>query len=70
MLSFTEIIPGKGLEICTDRGGLTLINVNVLQAGCSPWAGRAAFWADIQMYATARSLGARHSVVITGDPNI
>ena len=39
------------------RGGLTLINVHGPQAGCSPWAGRAAFWADIQMYATARSLG-------------
>ena len=35
-----------------------------------PWAGWAAFWADIQMYATARSLGGRHPVVIAGDTNI
>ena len=72
VLSFTEIVPGKAaaLEICTDGGGLTLINVRGPQAGCSPWAGRAAFWADIQMYATARSLGGRHPVVIAGDTNI
>ena len=72
MLSFTEIVPGKAaaLEICTDRGGPTLINVHRLQAGCSPWAGGAAFWAYIQMYATARSLGGRHPVVIDGDTNV
>ena len=72
VLSFTEIVPGKAaaLEIRTDGGGLTLINVHGPQAGCSPWAGRAAFWADIQMYATARSLGGTHPVVIAGDTNI
>ena len=72
VLSFTEIVPGKAaaLEIRTDGGGLTLINVHGPHAGCSPWAGRAAFWADIQMYATARSLGGRHLVVIAGDTNI
>ena len=72
VLSFTEIVPGKAaaLKIRTDGGGLTLINVDRQQAGCSPWAGRAAFWADIQMYATARSLGGRHPVVITGDTNV
>ena len=38
VLSFTEIVPGKaaGLEIRTDGGGLTLINVHGPQAGCSP----------------------------------
>ena len=61
---------GRALEIRTDTGGLTLINVNGPQAGCSPWAGRTAFWADIQMYATARSLGGRHPMVIAGDTNI
>ena len=72
VLSFTEIVPGKAaaLEIRTDGRGLTLINVHGPQAGCSPWAGRAAFRADIQMYATARSLGGRHPVVITGDTNV
>ena len=72
VLSFTEIVPGKAaaLEIRTDGGGLTFINVHGPQAGCSPWAGRAAFWADIQMYATARSLGGRHPVIIAGDTNI
>ena len=72
VLSFTEIVPGKAaaLEICTVGGGLTLINVHGPQAGCSPWAGWAAFWADIQMYATARSLSGRHPVVIAGDTNI
>ena len=72
VLSFTEIVPGKAaaLEIRTDGGGLTLINVHGPQAGCSPWAGPAAFWADIQRYATARSLGGRHPVVIAGDTNI
>ena len=72
VLSFTEIVPGKAaaLEIRTDGGGLTLINVNRPQAGCSPWAGWAAFWADIQMYAMARSLGGRHPVVIAADTNV
>ena len=72
VLSFMEIVPGKAaaLEIRTDGGGLTLINVHGPQAGCSPWAGRAAFWAHIQMYATARSLSGRHPVVIAGDTNV
>ena len=72
VLSFTEMVPGKAaaLEIRTDGGGLTLINVHGPLAGCSPWLGRAAFWADIQMYATARSLGGRQPVVIAGDTNI
>ena len=72
VLSFTEIVPGKAaaLEIRTDGGGLNLINVHRPQAGCSPWADQAAFWADIQMYATARSLGGGHLVVIAGDTNI
>ena len=72
VLSFTEIVPRKAaaLEIRTDGGGLTFINVHGPQAGCSPWAGRAAFWADIQMYAMARSLGGRHPVVIASDTSI
>ena len=72
VLSFTETVPGKAaaLEIRTDGGGLTLINVHGPQAGCSPWAGRAAFWANIQKYARVRSLGGRHPVVIAGDTNI
>ena len=72
VLSFTEIVPGKAavLEIRTDGGGLTVINVHGPQAGCSPWAGQAAIWADIQMYATARSLGGRYPVVIAGDTNV
>ena len=72
VLGFTEILPGKAaaLEIRTDGGGLTLINVHGPQAGCSPWAGGAAFWANIQMYATARSVGGRHPVVIAGDTNV
>ena len=51
LLSFMEVVPGRAtaLEIRTDGGGLTLINVHGPQAGCSPWAGQAAFWADIQM---------------------
>ena len=72
MFSFTEIVPGKApaLEIRTERGGLTLITVRGPQTGCYPWAGRAAFWADIQMYAKPRSLGGRHLVVIAGDTNV
>ena len=72
VLSFTEIVRGRAaaLEMRTDGGGLTLIIVHGPQAGCSPWAGRAAFWADRKMYATARSLGGRHPVVIASDTNI
>ena len=59
VLSFMKLVPAKAavLEILTDKGGLTLINVQGPQAGCSPWAGPAAFSADMQMYATAHSLG-------------
>ena len=57
-------------QLLPHGGGLTLINVHGPQAGCSPWAGRAAFWANIQMYATACSLGGRHPVVIAGDTNV
>ena len=72
VLSFTKIVLRKAaaLGISTDRGGLTLINVHGRQAGCSPWAGQAAFCADIQTYATARSLGGRHPMVIAADINI
>ena len=72
MLSSTEIVPGKAaaLEIRTDKGGLALINVHSLQASCSPWAGWAAFWADIQIYATVRTLDGRHPLVIACDTNI
>ena len=72
VLSFTEIVlrKARALEIRTDGGGLTLINVHGPQAGCSPWAGQAVFWTDIQMYATARSLGGRHPVVIAGDTHV
>ena len=72
VLSFTELVPGKAaaLERLADKGGLTLITAHGPQAGCCPWAGQGAFWADMQMYATARSLGGRHFVVIAGHTNI
>ena len=71
-LSFTNIVPGKAaaLEIRKDKGGLTLINVHGLQASSLPLAGRAAFWANIQMYATAPCQGGRHPVVIRGETSI
>ena len=72
VLSFTKLVPGKAgaLEIRTDKGGRTLINLHGPQAGCSPWAGRAAFWADLPMYGTAGSPGGRHAVIIAGNTNI
>ena len=72
VLSFTEVFPGKAAaqEICNDKGGLTLINVPGPQAGCSPCGGWAAFWDDVQMYATARSLSGRRPQIIAGDINI
>ena len=72
VISLTELFPGKAvaLEISKDKGGLSLINVHGLHAGCSPWAGRAAFWADIHIYAPARSLVGQHLVVIVGNTNI
>ena len=72
ILSFTENVPGQAaaLEIRTEKGGLTLINVHEPQAGSSPWATRAALWADINTYAMARSLGGRHPVVLAGDTNV
>ena len=72
VFTFTKTVPGKGaaLEIRTDKGGHTLTIVHGPQAGCSPLAGQAAFRADIQMNATARSLGWRHPVLIASNTNI
>ena len=49
VLCFTGIIPpiAVALEIRTDKGGPTLINIHVIQADCFPWAGQAAFWPNI-----------------------
>ena len=72
VLGFTELVPGKvaALEIRTDKFGVTLINVHEPEAGCSPWAGRAALRADINMYATARSLSGRYPLVIASKTNV
>ena len=61
---------GCALEIHTNKGGLTLINVHGPQAGCPPLGGTASVLDDIQMYATVRSLGGRHPVVIAGDTSV
>ena len=72
VLSFTERGPVKAaaLEIRTDKGGLTLINGHGPQVGCSPWAGRAVIWANIQMYFAARRLGGWYLVIIIGHTNV
>ena len=74
VLGFTGTVPGKAvaLEIRTDKRGLTLINVHELQAGSSPWAGRAALRAHFQMYplACACGLGGWHAVVVAGNTDI
>ena len=69
---FTEIVRGKAaaLEIRTEKGGLNLINAHRPQVGSSPWAGQAAFWTDVQMYAAARGLGGGHLVVVARDSNM
>ena len=67
-----DIVPGKAmaLDVVTAGGTLTVINVHGLGCGGDSGASKASFWADVAMYAAAKSAGATKAVLLGGDFNV
>ena len=67
-----DIVPGKAmaLDVVTARGTLTVINVHCPGSGGDSWASKASFWADVAMYAAAKSAGGTRAVLLGGDFNV
>ena len=66
-----HIVPGKAmaLDVVTAGGTLTVINVHSPGSGGDSWAS-ASFWADLAMYAAAKSAGGTRAVLLGGDFNV
>ena len=66
-----DIVPGKAmaLDVVTAGGTLTVINVRGPGSGRNSWASKASFWADVAMYAAAKSAGGTRAVLLGGDFN-
>ena len=64
-----DIVPGKAmaLDVVTAGGTLMVINVHGPGSGGDPWASKASFWADLAMYAAAKSAGGTKPVLLGGD---
>ena len=67
-----DIVPGKAmaLHVVTAGGTLRVINVHGPGSGGDSWAFKASFWADVAMYAAAKSAGGTRTVLIGGDFNV
>ena len=67
-----DIVPGKAmaLDVVTAGGTLTVINVHGPGSGGDSWASKASFWADVAMYAAAKSAGGTRAVLLGGDLNV
>ena len=67
-----DIVPGKAmaLDVVTAGGTLTVINVHGPGSGGDFWASKASFWADVAMYAAAKSAGGTRAVLLGGDFNV
>ena len=67
-----DIVPGKAmaLDVVTAGGTLTVINVHGPGSGGDSWASKASFWADVTMYAAAKSAGGTRAVLLGGDFNV
>ena len=67
-----DIVPGKAmaLDVVTAGGTLTVINVHDPGSGGDSWASKASFWADVAMYAAAKSAGGTRAVLLGGDFNV
>ena len=63
-----DIVPGKAmaLDVVTAGGSLTVINVHGPGSGGDSWASKASFWADVAMYAAAKSAGGTRAVLLGG----
>ena len=65
-----DVVEGKVLAVETageDGGTLTVICVHAPAMGDGDWNARAPFWAEVQMYAAARSQQDAHAVIVGGD---
>ena len=64
-----DIVPGKAmaLNVVTAGGTLTVINVHGPGSGGDSWASKASFWADVAMYAAAKSAAGTRAVLLGGD---
>ena len=67
-----DIVPGKAmaLDVVTAGGTLTVINVQGPGSGGDSWASKASFWADVAMYAAAKSAGGTRAVLLRGEFNV
>ena len=67
-----DIVPGKAmaLNVVGAGGTLTVINVNGPGSSGDSWASKASFWADMAMYAAAKSAGGTRAVLLEGDFNV
>ena len=67
-----DSVPGKAmaLDVVTAGGTLTVINVHGPGSGGNSWAFTASFWADVAMYAAAKSAGGTRAVLLGGDFNV
>ena len=67
-----DIVPGRtmALDVVTAGGTLTVINVHGPGSGGDSWASKASFWADVAMYAAAKSAGGTKAVLLGGDFNV
>ena len=67
-----DIVPGKAmpLDVVTVGGIHTVINVHGPGSGGDSWASKASFWADVAMYAAAKSVGGTRGVLLGGDFNV
>ena len=66
------IVPGEAmaLDVVTAGGTLTVINVHGLGSGGDSWASKVSVWADVAMYAAAKSAGGTKPVLLGGDLNV
>ena len=67
-----DIVPGNAmaLDVVTAGGMLTVINVHGPGSGGDSWASKASFWADVAMYAAAKSAGGTKAVLLGRDFNV
>ena len=61
-----DIVPGKAmaLDVVTAGGTLTVINVHGPGSSGDSWASKLSFWADVAMYAAAKSAGGTRAVLL------
>ena len=67
-----DMLLGKAmvLDVVTVGGTLAVLNVHGPGSGGNSWASKASFWAEVAMYAAAKSAGGTRAVLLGGDFNV